>query len=591
MNIPTSGEVSSPISVVEIRNQLGTSDGLENEVAYWEVDEKGVYVKDNKLYVTSEAVSGTINLKVVVEPTFAGATQSIYVKNIPVELVTNGNKSPKVTNALLYGQTSLGSEVKLSYDFYQVDGLEDESIIEWFVSDAENGEYEKIADFSELSLDITGEYENKFFKVEITPVDSQEHKGAKVTTNVAGPERKPEVKEVSVTGYGFVGDVLKGSYEYYDFNGDKEGETVIKWLKADSKNGAYSEIPGANTLEYTVKEGDIGCWFRLEVTPVSVNKPYNGDTALSDALQGPTAPTVTNVEIVKSGKVLTGKYKYSSINGVEEGDTVCEWLVDGRVVAKGTSYTVDFNGSKTVEFRVTPVAVSMPFEGESVSVEKRISNASTSSGGGGGSKVSSSILPPLPQNQPEETNPEQGISDISGHWSEVYAKEAVEKGIMPVDSEKKFYPEKLVTRAEMITYIFKAMSFTETDYRNEFGDVSSSDSFAKMLQTMVDKGIISKDINFRPNDNVTRQEVCKILSITLGFADSEFDLTKYSDKDSIGDWAVPYVKNIINSNLMVGVSETEFSPQTNITNGQIAKIVSMIHSGNYNKPESEMTSE
>ena len=43
---------------------------------------------------------------------------------------------------------------------------------------------------------------------------------------------------------------------------------------------------------------------------------------------------VTNVEIVKSGKVLTGKYKYVSVNGVEEGNTVCEWLVNGKVVEK-----------------------------------------------------------------------------------------------------------------------------------------------------------------------------------------------------------------------------------------------------------------
>jgi hypothetical protein len=34
---------------------------------------------------------------------------------------------------------------------------------------------------------------------------------------------------------------------------------------------------------------------------------------------------------------------------------------------------------------------------------------------------------------------------------------------------------------------------------------------------------------------------------------------------------------------MVGVSETVFSPRTDITNGQIAKIVIMIIEGNYNK--------
>lgn len=595
MNVPENGEVSSSISISSIVNQLGTTHGLDVENAAieemgvkdtvsWDVDAKGVYVKENKLYVTSEAVSGTINLKVIVKPEFTGAVQSIYVKNIPIELVANSNKTPKVTDVSLSGETALGSEVKLSYKFYQVNGFGDESIIEWYVADTENGNYKKLDGFSGLSLNITSEHENKFFKVEITPVDSDGGSGSKVTTNIAGPARKPEAKNVSATGKGFVGDVLKGSYEYYDFNMDEQGETVIKWLKADSKNGKYSAIPGANALEYTVKESDIGCWFKLEVTPVSQIKPCDGEAVLSDALQGPTAPTVTDVEIVKSGKILTGKYKFSSVNGVEEGETVCEWLIDGRVIQKGTSYTISFTGTKNVEFRVTPVAVSKPFEGESVSTSMKISNGSVSSGGGGGggSKVSSAILPPLPQTQPEEQKPAEGNSDIVGHWSESYAREAVEKGIMTVDSQKNFYPDKMVTRAEMITYIFRAVGYSETEYRNEFQDVSASDSFAKMLQTMVDKGVISKDTNFRPHDNVTRQEVCKILSIALGLTDSEFDLNKYSDKDSIGDWAVPYVKNIINSKLMTGVSETVFSPRTNITNGQIAKIVTMISSGNNN---------
>lgn len=588
MNIPTSGEVSSTISVLAIRNQLGTTDGLENEAAYWEVDAKGVYVKDNKLYVTSEAVSGTINLKAVVEPSFEGATQSIYVKNIPIELVTNSNKTPKVSNVLLSGDTTLGSTVTLSYDFYQVDGFENKSIIKWYVSDTESGTYSLVEDFSGRTLDISAEYEDKFIKAEITPVDSEGREGAKVTSNIAGPKRAPEAKNVTATGKGYVGDILKGSYEYYDFNGDKEGETVIKWLKAGSKNGTYKEIAGANSLEYTVTEEDVECWFKMEVTPVAENDPYNGETVLSEALQGPTAPTVTDVEITKSGKILTGKYKYENVNGVGEGKTICEWLINGSVVETGTSYTIDFSGTKSVEFRVTPVAVLAPFKGESVSVTKSVSGGSTSGGGGGGgssgSKVSSTILPALPQTQPDTSTIDLTIADIAGHWSENYAKEAVEKGIMPVDSAKNFYPDKKVTRAEMITYIFKAMGYSETEYRNEFQDVTAAESYAKMLQTMVDKGIISKDVNFRPNDNVTRQEVCKILSIALGFTESEFDLTKYTDNSLIGDWAVPYVKNIINSNLMIGVSATEFSPRTNITNGQIAKIVSMIHSGNYTMP-------
>ncbi len=99
--------------------------------------------------------------------------------------------------------------------------------------------------------------------------------------------------------------------------------------------------------------------------------------------------------------------------------------------------------------------------------------------------------------------------DLSGHWSENYAKNALKNGIMSLDKENKFNPDKYVTRSELITYIFKVQGYKESAYRNEFADVSANDSYAKMLQTMVDKGIISKDVNFRPNDNISRQELAK----------------------------------------------------------------------------------
>lgn len=159
-------------------------------------------------------------------------------------------------------------------------------------------------------------------------------------------------------------------------------------------------------------------------------------------------PVATNLEIVKSGNVLTGKYKYSSANGTEEADTVCEWLVDGKTAGKGTSYIIDFTGSKSVEFRVTPVSTKAPFEGETVSIKKTFSNGGGSSaGGGGGSKVSSTILPNLPQSQDNVSN-ELKIVDTAGHWAEKYAREAVEKKIMQVDSNKNFYPDKQVTKAD-----------------------------------------------------------------------------------------------------------------------------------------------
>jgi len=182
--------------------------------------------------------------------------------------------------------------------------------------------------------------------------------------------------------------------------------------------------------------------------------------------------------------------------------------------------------------------------------------------------------------------------DVKGHWSEKYVKNVTKNNIMPVDAGNKFYPDKMVTRAEIITYLFKAMGYSETEYKNEFADVSAESDLADKLQTFVDNGIISKDVNFRPDDNVSRQEVCKILSIMLGMGENDADIDKYVDKNQIGDWAIKHVKNMISKGIMVGISDSLFLPKTNITNAQMAKIITVIGGENnevvVNPPQTEV---
>ena len=580
MNIPTSGETSAVIGIKGIRNNVGSDFGLENEKAYFELDKsvKGAYISGDKLYVTDKAVGGTLNLKAVCEPSFKGAKQSRYVKNIPIKLIANDNKTPRVDSAVLSGDTSSGGRITLSYDFYQVDGEKDCSEVKYYISESENGEYKETDMGDKNGIDVSEEFKNKFIKAVITPIDSKGHEGTAVTSNIAGPARAPVARNIRIDGKGYVGETVKVSYDYYDFNGDKEGKTVFKWKRAASENGEYKEIIGADKQEYTVTLEDKDSYIRCEVTPVSQKSPFEGETAISNVIMGPCAPVAKNLTITVSGKTLVGDYEYESKNGIGEGDTKLEWLIGGNVVGTGATYDIDFSGTQTVEFRVTPVAIKEPATGKSVSVTKSVSGRSGGNSGGGtggshGGVVSGTILPSV-----EDKNDKP--SDIDNHWSKEYAQYAVENNIMSMDENNNFYPDKLVTRAEFITYIFKTMGYSETEYKNEFSDVSASERYAKMLQTLVDKGIISHDVNFRPNDNISRQEVAKVLSIILELKNNGNELDGYTDVDKIGTWAVEYVKNVIASGIMKGVSQTEFSPRTNITNGQMAKIVMMIQKKN-----------
>ena len=588
IEIPAQGETTEKLLLGKAINQVGTTAGLENETTFWRVDsaDEGVYVEDNILHVTDEAVGGVLYLEAVCNPQFKGASQSTFTKIYPIELVANSSKAPRVLNLNLSGTVEEGKKLTATYKFYQVDNEPGTCDVEWLWCDTEDGVYKVIEGAAGDTYVVSAEYKDYFIKVRVTPKTASET-GESVTSYAAAPKTAPKAENVRISGKAFVGETLAADFDWSDVNkDDNRAQEKYQWYRSDNENDGYVMIDGADGKNYVLTTDDVNKFIKVEVTPASDKEPYYGMPKMNEkAFSGPTPPTAKNLSITRNGSRLSGYYEFSQKDGAVETQSICNWYVNGKKVATGTDYTIAFSGTRAVTFEVIPVADKEPSVGEAASITKNITaggGSGGSGGGGGGTSIPWTNNTPViekkdePTDQPQTTQPK----DLAGHWAESYAKNAVEKGIMGVDSENKFNPDKLVTRSEMITYIFKAMGYSETAYKNEFGDVGANDKFANMLQTMVDKGIISRDVNFRPNDNVSRQEVAKILCITLGLTDKA-DINVYQDKDLIGDWAKEHVAAIVNSKLMTGISVTAFSPRTNITNGQIAKIVTMILEKSY----------
>ena len=589
IEIPEKGEITQSLILGDARNQLGTTAGLEKEKTFWNIDSsvKGVYIKDGVLHITDEAVSGTIYLEAVCKPQFKGRTQNTFTKLYPIELVSNSNKTPRVLNLKLFGTVAEDSKLTASYDFYQVDGDAGDCDVEWLWSNTQDGDYKTIENASGNTYVVAPEYKDCFIKVRVTP-KSEAETGKTEESNIAAPAMAPVADNVVIGGKAFVGEVLSVDFSWSDVNKDDNmAENKYQWYRSDNEKDGYVKIDGAVGKNYILTKDDVNKFIQVEVTPASDNEPYYGTPTRSEnVFSGPKPPVAKNLKITKNGSRLTGSYEFSQKDGASEAESICTWYVNDSKVATGTDYTIDFSGTKTVKFEVVPVADKEPSVGEAVSITQSVSGGggghSGSSGGSKGGSIPWTGSVPTVKNDDKPTTTEP--IDLSGHWSENYAKNALKNGIMSLDKENKFNPDKYVTRSELITYIFKVQGYKETAYRNEFADVSANDSYAKMLQTMVDKGIISKDVNFRPNDNISRQELAKVLCIILGLS-KEADINVYQDKELIGEWARGYVAAVVNSKLMTGVSATMFSPRTNITNGQAAKIITMILEKSYNSGE------
>ncbi len=91
-----------------------------------------------------------------------------------------------------------------------------------------------------------------------------------------GDNNKP-----GITGDPIVGSTLTGNYEYYDADGDSEGQSTFRWLRGDTVNGAYQPISGATGTTYTLTANDIGKFIKFEVTPVAATGNSPGTPATS----------------------------------------------------------------------------------------------------------------------------------------------------------------------------------------------------------------------------------------------------------------------------------------------------------------------
>ncbi|MCG8501165.1 MAG: hypothetical protein MJB12_12240 [Firmicutes bacterium] len=90
-----------------------------------------------------------------------------------------------------------------------------------------------------------------------------------------------QITDVTTIGIPVVGEMLIGSYEYQDANGDEESGTIYRWLRADSKDGQYIPIPDETSDTYIPKAEDIGKYLKFEVTPKTAAVPTTGETVQS----------------------------------------------------------------------------------------------------------------------------------------------------------------------------------------------------------------------------------------------------------------------------------------------------------------------
>ncbi|MBR4157344.1 MAG: S-layer homology domain-containing protein [Oscillospiraceae bacterium] len=156
------------------------------------------------------------------------------------------------------------------------------------------------------------------------------------------------------------------------------------------------------------------------------------------------------------------------------------------------------------------------------------------------------------------------VAETSPYYEAVEwaVKQAVTNGV----SETRFEPDQNCTRAQIVTFIWRAQGCQEPTISNPFTDINESDYFFKAALWAVEKGlIVSGDAAvFEPKAECTRLEAVTYLWIAAGSPAAQGSGT-FTDVTSGADavnWAVE-------QGITDGMTATTFAPDRTCTRGQI----------------------
>ena len=178
----------------------------------------------------------------------------------------------------------------------------------------------------------------------------------------------------------------------------------------------------------------------------------------------------------------------------------------------------------------------------------------------------------------EDVASEKTYEDVSPDaWYYDYVEYMVEKGYMNGVSEDKFDVNGSVTRAQLVTIMYRVAGEPSVEgLDNPFTDVEDGKWYTDAIIWAASEGIVNgvTETKFAPNEKITRQQIVTILYRYSGANAVEEDhLVGYTDADKIASYAKDAMNWAIAEGVVNGATETTLAPAENATRAQICAIV------------------
>ena len=165
-------------------------------------------------------------------------------------------------------------------------------------------------------------------------------------------------------------------------------------------------------------------------------------------------------------------------------------------------------------------------------------------------------------------------------WYADAVSAAVDNGLLYGKSSTIIDPNGDMTRAEMAAIINRSFGCYKTADISQYKDVAKSKWYYKDVALAVQMGTYNgrSSSSMAPDSPITRQEAMTVVARALELdydSYSKTDLSAFSDRSEISNWALPYVRAMVGADYIHGRGKI-LAPLDNITRAEFAQIFANI---------------
>ena len=165
-------------------------------------------------------------------------------------------------------------------------------------------------------------------------------------------------------------------------------------------------------------------------------------------------------------------------------------------------------------------------------------------------------------------------------WHYEYVTKAAAAGLVNGMGNKKFEPDTNMTRAMLVTILYRAEGEPEVDEDdNPFKDVKDGEWYTDAVIWAAENDIVKGMTNttFEPNTNITREQIAVILFRYAQTKDEEVEGDKdeidFADANEISSYAREAIAWAVEEEIIEGRGNNKVAPKANATRAEVATVL------------------